>query len=190
LTSVLDHPGADTTAKAHGRTAVGDVEEQSDACVVPTKLSNKHSECAETVAGTRAAKGNDLQLTVNRTQGRVFASRACKAYASKRGGTSAALTSKYRTRSSRSLVRRRNSRMVAGDGGGQSSQRAHRNTRLKQKDADDTVACFASKLGLMDGYRLRRSWRMRIKVKTTLFTLIAILATGGPMTRCNNNDQS
>lgn len=66
---------ADGAAKANGHTAVVNVEEKSDACEVPLKPSNKHGACAETVEGRRAANGNDLQLTANRTQGRVFASR-------------------------------------------------------------------------------------------------------------------
>jgi hypothetical protein len=65
----------DATEKADGRTAVSDVEEQSDAHIVPMKPSNNRSERAETVEGRRAANGNDLQLTANRTQCRAFASR-------------------------------------------------------------------------------------------------------------------
>ena len=72
LTSV---DAAEGTAKVNDRTAVINVEEKSDACEVPMKLSNKHGTCAETVEGRHAANGNDLQLTANRTQGRVFASR-------------------------------------------------------------------------------------------------------------------
>jgi group II intron reverse transcriptase/maturase len=72
LTSVEE---AEETEKAKCHTAVIDVEEKSDVHIVPMKPLNKCCEQAETVEGRCAANGNDLQLTANRIQGRVFASR-------------------------------------------------------------------------------------------------------------------
>jgi RNA-directed DNA polymerase len=65
----------EATEKVNGRTTVAEVEEKSDACVVPMRPSNGNEKNSERVEGRRAAGGNDLRSTACRTQGRERASR-------------------------------------------------------------------------------------------------------------------
>jgi len=69
------HKEEEVTAKAHGRTAVTELEEKSDAREVPMKPLNKDEESAEAVEGRRAAEGNAEHRTADRTQRREKASR-------------------------------------------------------------------------------------------------------------------